>query len=72
MDLRFTQDWITSENEKASKKGEVMFISKAKGYDNSEFENIVQFIDEAGNELNCTVSKFIEIFDNQGLEGFLL
>jgi hypothetical protein len=29
-------------------------------------------IDETGNEVNCTIDKFIEIFDTHGLEGFIL
>lgn len=71
MNLRFAPDGIISEKN-VSKNGEVTFISKAKGYENSEFDNVIQIIDESGNELNCTVDKFIEIFDNHGLEGFLL
>ena len=34
-------------------------------------ENIIQIIDENGYETNCTLDKFLEIFDNQGLAGFI-
>ena len=47
-------------------------LSKAKDVSDEDFENVVSIIDESGNEINCTVNKFIEIFDKQGLDGFVL
>ena len=49
-----------------------MFISKAADVAPEAFDNAIQIIDETGNEVNCTIDKFIEIFDNKGLEGFIL
>ncbi len=68
MNLRFTQN---GKNEKKN-AGIVMPLSKAQDIKASDFNNIVQIIDESGNELNCTIDKFIEIFDTRGLEGFIL
>ena len=33
-------------------------------------DEMISIIDENGRETNCTLDKFIEIFDNQGLSGF--
>lgn len=70
MDLKFTQNGIFEPE--FTECGEIMFVSKAADVDESTLDNVVQFIDEKGNEMNCTVDKFIEIFDSQGLEGFIL
>lgn len=69
MNMDFTQDGF---NQEFTECGEIMFLSKASDVENETFDNIVQIIDEAGNELNCTIEKFIEIFDTHGLEGFVL
>ena len=70
MELQFTQNGLS--NDELTECGEVMFVSKASDVEQSAFDNVIQIIDEAGNEVNCTVDKFIEIFDTHGLEGFIL
>lgn len=72
MDLKFTQNGIIEQKNTLSDYGEVTFISKAAGVEEEAFANVVQIIDESGNEVNCTIDKFIEIFDNHGLEGFIM
>ena len=72
MDLKFTQNGLIEQKETFNKDGEIFFVSKSAEVENAMFDNVVQIIDETGNEMNCTVDKFIEIFDNQGLEGFIL
>ncbi len=72
MDLKFTQNGIIEQEKALSNYGEVTFISKAAGVEEEAFANVVQIIDESGNEVNCTIDKFIEIFDNHGLEGFIM
>ncbi|MBO6257065.1 hypothetical protein J6N69_03400 [bacterium] len=72
MDLKFTNNELENEINALNNIGEVMFVSKAADVEESAFDNVIQIIDEAGNEVNCTIDKFIEIFDNQGLEGFIL
>ncbi len=37
-----------------------------------DLEKIVQIIDESGSEVSCTFDKFVEIFDQEGLAGFIL
>ena len=70
MDLKFTQNGLLEKEQ--TECGEVMFISKAADVAPEAFDNVIQIIDETGNEVNCTIDKFIEIFDNKGLEGFIL
>lgn len=59
-------------NNEQTESGEIMFLSKASDIEKEVFENVIQIIDETGNEVNCTIDKFIEIFDTHGLEGFIL
>ena len=35
-------------------------------------ENVIQIIDETGMEVNYTSDKFVEIFDQEGLTGFII
>lgn len=70
MELQFTQNGLS--NDELTECGEVMFVSKSSDVEQSAFDNVIQIIDESGNEVNCTVDKFIEIFDTHGLEGFIL
>lgn len=45
-------------------------ISKAQGVKEVEMNNVIQIIDESGNQVSCTYEKFVEIFDKEGLGGF--
>lgn len=51
----------------------VIMVSKNKAVQDAELNNIIQIIDEKGTEeVSCTVDKFVEIFDNSGLAGFIM
>lgn len=52
--------------------GSVIMVSKNKAVQDAEFNNIVQIIDEKGEEVSCTMDKFVEIFDTSGLSGFII
>ena len=52
--------------------GSVIMVSKNKAVQDAEFNNIVQIIDEKGEEVSCTMNKFVEIFDTSGLSGFII
>ena len=47
-------------------------VSKPQTVDMSEFEKVIKIVDESGKEINCTLDKFVEIFDKEGLTGFIL
>ncbi len=49
-----------------------LIISKSPSAREKKFGDIIQFIDEDGTEMNFTIDKFVEIFDKQGLSGFIL
>ena len=72
MDSRFTQNRIKSTNNQLSKTSDILLVSKSPDVEEDFCDNVVKIIDEKGNEISCTVEKFIEIFDNIGLEGFIL
>ncbi len=51
----------------------VIIVSKNQAVQDAEFNNIIQIIDEKGTEeVACTMNKFVEIFDNKGLAGFIM
>jgi hypothetical protein len=49
-----------------------MILSKNENVKDNDFNNIIQIIDETGLEVSCTYDKFVEIFDEEGLSGFIL
>ena len=49
-----------------------LILSKSEAVPETDFENVIQIIDESGMEVNCTNDKFVEIFDKEGLAGFIM
>jgi len=51
----------------------VIMVSKNKAVQDAELKNVVQILDETGSEdISCTMDKFVEIFDTDGLAGFII
>lgn len=49
-----------------------MIVSKAPDVEDIDLLNVIQIVDESGEEVNCTYGKFMEIMDKQGLAGFIM
>ena len=49
-----------------------LILSKNHTVKKAEMEKVIQIIDESGIEVNCTYDKFVEIFDQEGLSGFIM
>ena len=49
-----------------------LILSKSEAVPETDFEIVIQIIDESGMEVNCTYDKFVEIFDKEGLAGFIM
>lgn len=49
-----------------------LILSKNQTVKKAEMEKVIQIIDESGMEVNCTYDKFVEIFDQEGLSGFIM
>ena len=49
-----------------------LILSKSEAVPETDFENVIQIIDESGMEVNCTYDKFVEILDKEGLAGFIM
>lgn len=49
-----------------------MIVSKADTVSDLDMQNVIQIIGETGEELTCTYDKFVEIFDEKGLSGFIM
>ncbi|MBS6603311.1 MAG: hypothetical protein KH301_06100 [Brachyspira sp.] len=63
MDIQFI-----STNEKTENEIETM----AQAIENQEADKLIEISDENGNTQVFTYNKFLEIFDDYGLEGFAL
>ncbi|MGN0031545.1 MAG: hypothetical protein ACI37Q_06290 [Candidatus Gastranaerophilaceae bacterium] len=49
-----------------------LILSKSDSVKDVDMQRVVQIIDESGMEVNCTYNKFVEIFDQEGLSGFII
>lgn len=49
-----------------------LILSRNQAVEETEMEKVIQIIDESGQEVNCTYDKFVEIFDEEGLSGFIM
>jgi hypothetical protein len=49
-----------------------LVLSTNQAVKKTDLENVIQIIDESGMEVNCTYDKFVEIFDQEGLSGFII
>ena len=49
-----------------------LILSSNQAVEETEMEKVIQIIDESGQEVNCTYDKFVEIFDEEGLSGFIM
>ncbi|MBR1425208.1 hypothetical protein IJ579_06565 [bacterium] len=55
-----------------SKSGSNTYLIISKNPPQKDSTEVIKFVDENGNEMDFTMEKFIEIFDNQGLSGFIM
>jgi hypothetical protein len=49
-----------------------LILSKDEDVKDADLQSVIQIIDETGSEVSCTYDKFVEIFDEEGLSGFIL
>ena len=47
-------------------------ISVSSDVEVEDLNKIITIIDESGDEVSCTYAKFMQIFDKEGLAGFIL
>ncbi len=59
-------------NDGLEEESSYMILSTGSNINKSDFENVIQIIDESGTSLVCTRDKFVEIFDKEGLSGFII
>ena len=51
----------------------IIMVSKNKAVQEADIKNVIQILDENGtDDISCTMDKFVEIFDNEGLAGFIM
>ena len=51
----------------------IIMVSKNPAVREADIKNVVQILDENGmNDMSCTMNKFVEIFDQKGLSGFIM
>ena len=72
MDFETEKNLLKTNEEELVDLSSVIVVAKAKGVHDVDFENTIQFIGETGEEFSCTYDKFVEIFDKEGLSGFIM
>lgn len=51
----------------------IIMVSKNKAVQEADIKNVIQILDENGtDDISCTMNKFVEIFDKNGLAGFIM
>lgn len=73
MEFKFNDStlWEHKENPERDENS-YMILSKAPDVEDLDIQNIIQIVDESGEEVACTYDKFVEIFDTEGLAGFIM
>ncbi len=73
MEFKFDETTLLEHKDNALNEiNSYLILSKAAEVEDVEMEGVIQIIDESGMEVNCTYDKFVEIFDQEGLSGFIL
>ena len=71
--MEFEETIMIANKENPYKEENSYFIiSKDEAVDRDDLEKVIQIIDEFGKAVTCTMDKFVEIFDQEGLTGFIL
>lgn len=73
MDLKKEEKLFEFTDKGLQEVNSLIMVSKNKAVQDAEFKNVIQIIDENGSDdISCTMNKFVEIFDNNGLAGFIM
>ncbi|MBE7713038.1 MAG: hypothetical protein E7Z87_04780 [Cyanobacteria bacterium SIG26] len=72
MDLRFDETIIVEQICNVLNDCTYVILAKDEEVDETELTNVIRIIDESGVEVSCTYDKFVEIFDKEGLAGFIM
>lgn len=73
MEFRFDDTLILEQkSDTIAEHNSYLILSKEAGVKDADLNKVIQIIDESGDVVNCTYNKFVEIFDKEGLAGFIL
>ena len=73
MEIKFEDTQLIAHERNAfNETNTFMILSTNEAVKRSDMENVIQVIDETGIEINYTSDKFVEIFDQEGLTGFII
>lgn len=73
MEFKFNDSTLWEHKENRDRdENTYMILSKTPEVKDVDIQNIIQIVDESGEEVSCTYDKFVEIFDNEGLAGFIM
>ena len=73
MEFKFNETTLFEHKEnELNEINSYLILSTNEAVKRAEMENVIQIIDESGMEVNCTYDKFVEIFDQEGLAGFII
>lgn len=73
MEFKFEETTLFEHKEnELNETNSYLILSTNEAVKKADMENVIQIIDETGMEVNCTYDKFVEIFDQEGLAGFII
>lgn len=73
MEFKFEETTLWEHKDNASNDvNSYMILAKAPEVKDSQIQKVIEIIDESGEQVSCTYDKFVEIFDKQGLAGFII
>ena len=73
MEFKFNDSTLWEHKENSDREANsYMILSKSDDVKDVDIQNIIKIVDESGEEVSCTYDKFVEIFDNEGLAGFIM
>lgn len=71
MQMDFEFDSLIEDTD-ISSFGLIAAVSSAKDCNDEDFDRVIQILDESGDEVNITQDKLFQIFDQHGLNNFIL
>ena len=72
MNFKYNEDTKLYDVDVFKNMGSIMIVSKDEHVKDSDFEGVIEILDETGDGVHCTFDKFVEIFDQEGLAGFIM
>lgn len=74
IDFNFNEDFVMLEHKDNELLDENSYkvVSTVSDIAEEDVKKLIEIMDENGDEVSCTYGKFVEIFESEGLSGFIV